>query len=125
MTKVGSTAQSFRGEGKREGGGQGEGEEEGGGQGGGEGGRTGGRRGLRWVLSSDRIEDNCPAATTSRESVWEAVISRRKITSGRERVRSNKIRSRGPLGQYFLSIERVSLTALTTFWIQGQEIACL
>ena len=54
-------------------------------------GRGGGRRGLRWVLSSDRIEDNRPAATTSRESVWEAVISltnfkilRHKITSGRE-----------------------------------------
>ena len=36
LTKVASTAQSFRGEGEREGGGQCEGEEEGEGQGGGE-----------------------------------------------------------------------------------------
>ena len=40
-----STAQSFRGEGKREGGRQGEGKEEGGGQGGGEGERMGKGRG--------------------------------------------------------------------------------
>ena len=45
LTKVESTAQSFRGEGEREGGGQCEGEEEGEGQGGGEGGRTEGGRG--------------------------------------------------------------------------------
>ena len=40
LTKVETTAQSFRGEGKREGGGQGEGEEEGVGQGEGEGENT-------------------------------------------------------------------------------------